>query len=148
MAVIRSGLQVPAIPGGWAWDSINWELWLKASQTKAGQMQSLWSPFPGKGRARPPTASPCFAFNRGEMCNKNTCRWVQKCRVCGGSHPSIRYFSSSSAQVTHLRPVPQLDRRPPLTLPLGLGSKLPSRVFPVALCKILDGYDNSSISYA
>ena len=66
---------------GWAWDSINWELWLKASQTKADQLQSPGSPFPGKGRARPPTASLCFAFNRGDMCNKNTCRWVHKCRV-------------------------------------------------------------------
>ena len=83
---------------GWAWDPINWELWLKASQTKADLLQSPGSPFPGKGRARPPTASPCFAFNRGDMCNKNTCRWMHKCRVCGGSHPSIRCFSRRAKQ--------------------------------------------------
>ena len=129
---------------GWAWDSINWELWLKASQTKADQLQSPGSPFPGKGRARTPTASPCFAFNRGDMCNKNTCRWMHKCRVCGGSHPSIRCFSRRAKQQ---RPVPQLDLRPPLARPLGLGSKLPSPVSPEALCSILDGYDNNLVAY-
>ena len=135
---------------GWAWDSINWELWLKASQTKADQLQSPWCPFPGKGRARPSTTSPCFAFNRGDMCNKNTCRWMHKCRVCGG--PTHRLGVSAdgqnnSAQVTHLRLVPQLDLRPPLAHPLGLGSKLPSPVSPEALCSILDGYDNNLVAY-
>ena len=91
---------------GWAWDPINWELWLKASPTKADLLQSPVSPFSCKGRARPPTASPCFAFNRGDMCNKNTCRWMHKCRVCGGSHPSIRCFSRRAKQQRPGNPPP------------------------------------------
>ena len=116
---------------GWAWDSINWELWLKASQTKADQLQSPGSPFPGKGRARPPTASPCFTFNRG-----NT--WMHKCRVCRGSHPSFRCFNR---RAKHQRPgnppPPSPPAGPPLACPLGLGSKLPSPVSPEVLCSML-----------
>ena len=54
---------------------------------------------------------------------------------------------STSAQVTQLRPVPQLDLRPPLARPLGLGSKLPSPVSPETLGSILDGYDNNLVAY-
>ncbi|KAI0224092.1 hypothetical protein LSAT2_024887 [Lamellibrachia satsuma] len=104
---------------GWAWDSINWELWLKASQTKADQLQPPGSPFPGKGRARTPTASPCFAFNRGDMCNKNTCRWMHKCRVCGGSHPSIRCFSR---RAKHQRPGNPTPPGPPAGPSTATGS--------------------------
>ena len=59
---------------GWDWDSISWELWLKASQSQAGRRLAAGPPFQGQGRARPPASSPCFAFNRGELCRSDTCR--------------------------------------------------------------------------
>ena len=77
-----------------------------------------------------------------------TCRWMHKC--LRGSHPSIRCFSR---RAKHQRPCnppppgPQLDLRPPLARPLGLGSKLPSPVSLEALCSILDGYDNNLMAY-
>ena len=51
---------------GWAWDSVNWELWMNASQSPARRVfPSGGSPFPGKGKARPRSASPCFIYHRG-----------------------------------------------------------------------------------
>ena len=52
---------------GWAWDSINWELWLKVSQSVrrvAGSPGQMGIPFPGNGRARSPYVGPCFSYNR------------------------------------------------------------------------------------
>ncbi|RLJ22738.1 hypothetical protein DJ031_00305 [bacterium endosymbiont of Escarpia laminata] len=77
---------------GWSWDVISWELWLKASQ--AGRRSATGSPFQGKGRARPQSTSPCFAYNRGELCNRDTCRYAHKCNFCGGSHPFVRCFKA------------------------------------------------------
>ena len=37
---------------GWAWDFINWELWLRAAQEKAAVRQSSGSPFQVKGKAK------------------------------------------------------------------------------------------------
>ena len=40
---------------GWAWDSINWQLWLKVSQSVrwvADSPVQMVNPFPGKGRVR------------------------------------------------------------------------------------------------
>ncbi|RLJ22837.1 hypothetical protein DJ031_00180 [bacterium endosymbiont of Escarpia laminata] len=79
---------------GWAWDSISWELWMKASQSQTGRRLSTGPPFHGQGRARPQASSPCFAFNKGEMCNSATCRYVHKCQICGGAHPVVRCFKA------------------------------------------------------
>ena len=81
---------------GWAWDSISWELWLKASQSQAGRRLAAGPPFQGQGRARPPASSPCFAFNRGELCRSDTCRYTHKCRFCGGAHPVVRCFKAQA----------------------------------------------------
>ena len=80
---------------GWAWDSISWELWLKASQSQAGR-RLAGPPFHGQGRARPPASSPCYAFNRGELCRSDTCRYTHKCRFCGGTHPVVRCFKANA----------------------------------------------------
>ena len=88
---------------GWAWDSVNWELWMNASQSPARRVfPSGGSPFPGKGKARPRSASPCFIYNRGGSCRADTCRFTHKCRRCNGPHPLSRCrapekrYSSSS----------------------------------------------------
>ena len=135
---------------GWAWDSINWELWLKASQTKAYQLQSPGSPF--QARAGPGPQLPVRALHStGETCVTRThvagCTNVES---VGGPIHRLGVSAegkNNSAQVSHLRPVPQLDLRPPLARPLGLGSKLPSPVSPETLCSILDGYDNNLVAY-
>ena len=56
---------------GWAWDSVNSELWMNASQSPARRVfPSGGSPFPGKGKARPRSTSPCFTYNRGGSCRE------------------------------------------------------------------------------
>ena len=51
---------------GWAWDYINWELWLRAAQEKATVTvrQTSGSPFQVKGKAKSPSQGNCYPFNR------------------------------------------------------------------------------------
>ena len=126
---------------GWAWDSINWELWLKASQSVrrvVGSPVQLGTPFPGKGRARSSYVGPCFSYNRGEQCDRATCYFAHKCQSCGGSgHPAVRCYQamgkrplSSSPPVlappprpkTPVRPAPQRRPGPPGRQPAASGS--------------------------
>ena len=73
---------------GWAWDSSNWELWLKVSQSVrqvADSPVQMGTPFPGKGRARS-----LFQLQPGEPCDRATCYFAHKCQSCGGSgHPVV-----------------------------------------------------------
>ena len=80
---------------GWNWDSVNWELWFKASQPPVTRRQPGASPFPVKGRTGGPPG-PCFAFNRGEYCPRDTCPFAHRCKACGANHPSIRCFKAQS----------------------------------------------------
>ena len=88
---------------GWAWDYINWELWFRAAQEKATVTvrQTSGSPFQVKGKAKVQSQGNCYPFNRGEMCNKDTCRYWHKCSFCQGSHPFVHCYK---AQGTRQRP--------------------------------------------
>ncbi|KAK2182438.1 hypothetical protein NP493_353g00003 [Ridgeia piscesae] len=46
---------------GWAWHSISWELWLKASQSQAGRRLAAGPPLSGQGRAGPDLRPPVRA---------------------------------------------------------------------------------------
>ena len=97
---------------GWAWDSINWELWLKASQSvrRVGSPIPTGTPFPDKGRARSSYVGPCFSYNWGEQCDRATCYFAHKCQSCGGSgHPAVHCY-----QAMGKRP---LSSSPPVTAP-------------------------------
>ena len=83
---------------GWAWDFMNWELWLQASQSSRRWANSKGAPFPNKGKARHPSTNPCFAFNRGELCNAGNCRYAHKCRHCGDNHPVVRCRQAQGKQ--------------------------------------------------
>lgn len=74
---------------GWGWDSTVSELWLRAAQVgnvKSGPAYG-GTPFQSKGAIRRPSPNPCFAFNKGQVCDKRMCRYQHKCRRCGASHP-------------------------------------------------------------
>ena len=88
---------------GWAWDFINWELWFRAAQEKATVTvrQTSGSPFQVKGKAKSPSQGNCYPYNRGEMCNKDTCRYWHKCRFCQGPHQFVHCYK---AQGTRQRP--------------------------------------------
>ena len=102
---------------GWSWGSINWEMWMTASQFI--RRPASVPPFSGKGGIRSMERGPCFAFNRGEMCEKTSCRFVHKCSVCGGSsHRAIRCFQAQGRR-------PQ-SANPPTQSPPGR-SVLPSK---------------------
>ena len=104
---------------GWAWDSINWELWLKASQSVrrvVGSPVQLGTPFPGKGRARSSYVGPCFSYNRGEHCDRATCYFAHKCQSCGGSgHPAVRCYQAMGKRP--LSSSPPVPAPPPPTPP-------------------------------
>jgi len=90
-------------------------------------------PISGEDGVRPPDRGPCFAYNRGKMCDKASCRFAHKGYVCGGnSHRAIRCFKAqarrlqganpptpssqgrSDLQVDH--PLHKVDHQPPSTV--------------------------------
>lgn len=86
----------------WAWDSVCMRLWMDASMVApvaapSGRQVAAanGTPFHSKGKAswgttRWPSNRCCFAFNRGEVCNADTCRYMHKCKRCGGAHAYVR----------------------------------------------------------
>ena len=80
---------------GWNWDSVNWELWFKASQPPVVRRQPGAAPFQVKGRSGGPPG-PCFAFNRGEYCPRDACQFAHRCKACGANHPFIRCFRAQA----------------------------------------------------
>ena len=141
---------------GWAWDFINWEHWFRAAQEKAtvSVRQTSGSPFQVKGKAKSPSQGNCYPYNRGEMCDKDTCRYWHKCRFCQGPHPFVHCYK---AQGTRQRPNQQRPNQQhpntltnhPLRVPqvdplLGLRSKLPSPISSTVLTHMLQGYDVTS----
>ena len=80
---------------GWNWDSVNWELWFKASQPPVVRRQPGAAPFQVKGRSGGPPG-PCFTFNRGEYCPRDACHFAHRCKACGANHPFIRCFRAQA----------------------------------------------------
>ena len=85
----------------WAWDSVCMQLWMDASgpghavAPGGRQMAVAGALFrnkskPGWGKAKWPSNKHCFAFNHGEVCNAETCRYTHKCKQCGGPHAFLR----------------------------------------------------------
>ena len=74
---------------GWGWDTTVSELWLRAAQTGIPKVSPAYggTPFQNKGAIRRSSPNPCFAFNKGQMCDMRLCRYQHKCRRCGAGHP-------------------------------------------------------------
>ena len=74
---------------GWGWDTTVSELWLRAAQTGSPKVSPAYggTPFQNKGAIRRSSPNPCFAFNKGQMCDMRLCRYQHKCRRCGAGHP-------------------------------------------------------------
>ena len=66
----------------WQWDAIHAELWLKAAHWKKGGPPGK-SAFQSKDRF---VRGACFAFNQGKPCRTSPCRYLHKCKKCGGNH--------------------------------------------------------------
>ena len=126
---------------GWNWDSVNWELWFKASQPPVVRRQPGASPFQVKGRSGGPPG-PCFAFNRGEYCPRDACHFAHRCKACGANHPFIRCFrAQAQPRRPGGQPVRQSDLQPvahPLHGPER--SRMPTPVSILELQQILHGY--------
>ena len=125
---------------------------VKAYQSQAGRRLAAGPPFQGQGRARPPASSPCFAFNRGELCRSDTCRYTHKCRFCGGAHPVVRCFKAQAhgkSPRTTFPPSGPSGGTSTATVdsPHGTDGKLPSPVSLVALQQLLHGYDPNILHY-
>ena len=80
----------------WGWESVCWYLWMNASESRPAATPSV-TPFRSKGKAswgkaKWPSTKTCFAFDRGEVCNAATCRYIHKCRRCGGPHSAARCY--------------------------------------------------------
>ena len=74
---------------GWGWDTTVSELWLRAAQTGIPKVSPAngGTPFQNKGAIRQSFPKPCFAFNKGQMCDMRSCQYQHKCRHCGAGHP-------------------------------------------------------------
>jgi len=72
----------------WAWDSVCWPLWMDATHGPQAAAPT-GSSFRSKAELRR-QARPCFAFNRGEVCNADTCRYKHLCQRCSGPHAVVR----------------------------------------------------------
>ena len=134
---------------GWAWDFMNWELWLQASQSRQRWANSKGAPFTNKGKARHPSSNPCFAFNRGELCNAGNCRYAHKCRHCGDNHPVVRCRQVQGKQTHSGKRGLSANGSSANGPTVWPESKLPSPspVSPVALSKLLTGYDVNLAAY-
>ena len=153
---------------GWAWDSIKWELWLRASQSvrRVGSPIPTGTPFPDKGRARSSYVGPCFSYNRGEQCDRATCYfaslavgvaiprcaaikpWVNvPCPVAHLLQPHHPVPKPQSAQLHHVDQALLVDSPPPAVPLLGPGSNSPSPVCPMILQDKLTGYDSELRNY-
>ena len=95
----------------WAWDSVCMQLWMDASGAGHAvapggrQMAVAGALFrnkskPGWGKAKWPTNKHCFAFNYGEVCNAETCRYTHKCKQCSGPHAFLRCNKRHSTNST------------------------------------------------
>ena len=153
---------------GWAWDSIKWELWLRASQSvrRVGSPIPTGTPFPDKGRARSSYVGSCFSYNRGEQCDRATCYfaslavgvaiprcaaikpWVNvPCPVAHLLQPHHPAPKPQSAQLHHVDQALLVDSPPPAVPLLGPGSNSPSPVCPMILQDKLTGYDSELRNY-
>ena len=92
---------------GWAWDCINYELWLNAAQQPLPRVApQVGSSFLNRGTGTRSNAV-CFAFNQAR-CMRNPCRFRHLCRWCGGSHPGFQSPKSHIRKSTNFqRPGPK-----------------------------------------
>ena len=115
----------------WAWDSINWELWPKASlSVRCGTDSPVQadSPFPVKGRV-----GPCFVYNRVEPRDRDTCYFAHKCRSLSWSgHLAVRCYQAMGRRPQSSSPSVPV---PPPVLPLLGGDISQPPQFVLQFCR-------------
>ena len=136
---------------GWAWDSISWELWLKASQSQAGRRLAAGPPF--KARAGPDLRPPV----RASRSTGASCAAVTPVGTLTSAGSAVEPTLLSNA----LRPkptgnplapsshpqVPLVAPRLPVDSLHGTDDKLPPPVSLVALQHLLHGYNPTILHY-
>ena len=79
---------------GWQWDLIHSELWLQAVQP-VNVFRGGPTAFRGKASRITANANKngggiCFAYNKGQKCTQNPCKYRHICQQCGNKHASIK----------------------------------------------------------
>ena len=97
---------------GWQWDSIHWELWMRAVQPMPPQSHTnaIRPAFLNKDRSvqaftRRATPPICFAFNKEQPCRFPNCTFVHQCTTCRGNHPATRCNGRAQLPNTSRAPV-------------------------------------------
>ena len=139
---------------GWNWDSVNWELWFKASQPPVTRRQPGASPFPVKGRTGGPLAL-ASPLTGGSIVQETPvplpidARHAEPTtRPSVASKPSHSLVAPVVSQAVQCMPVRPIDLHPvahPLHGPER--SRMPTPVSIVELQQILHGYDKDRQAY-
>ena len=131
---------------GWGWETIPWELWMKAAQPMPrGSAASGGQSFRAPGKTQV-----CFKWNAGSQCAGANCRWAHLCKWCGGTHPGHKCFKHQEKPATASGKTPnpsKLQSASPHPGPNKANNHLPTPIDPDALARFLAGYDPNISSY-